>query len=118
MIVVPDFVVGFRELLTALPTRRRDVIVCLLCVCQRRHVLVVGKDGRYYLTFFHDVFVEFIRYLWSTVYDGVGLVFGIFSDAVASKATHVVLVDRVGGLYGIDVFVVVERCEKRLEIAN
>jgi len=64
------------------------------------------------------VFVEFIHYLWSTVYDGVGSVFGIFSDAVASKATHVVLVDRVGGLYGIDVFVVVERCEKRLEIAN
>jgi len=45
----------------------------------------------FYLAFFHDVFVEFIHYLWPTVYDGVGLVFGILTDAVTCKATHVVL---------------------------
>jgi len=92
-----DFVVGFREVVITLPTRRRAVIVCLLCVCQWVHVLVVGKYGRYYLTFMHYMLVEFIHYLWSIVYDGVGVVFWVFTDAVASKATHVVLVDGVGG---------------------
>ena len=37
------------------------------------------------------MFVEFIHYLWSTVYDGVGLVFGKLTDAVTCKAIHVVL---------------------------
>jgi len=32
-----------------------------------------------------------VHYLWSTVYDRVGLVFGIITDAVTCKATHVVL---------------------------
>ena len=60
----------------------------------------------------HYMLVEFIHYLWSIVYDGVGVVFWVFTDAVASKATHVVLVDGVGGFFGIDVFAAVDRGEK------
>jgi len=60
---MPDLVIGFREALTALPTRA--VIVCPLCVCLWVHVLVVGENGRYYSTFFYDAFIEFIHYLRS-----------------------------------------------------
>jgi len=55
------------------------------------------------------MFVEFVRYPRSTVYEGVGMVLRVFTNSVTSKATHVVLVDEVGGFHGIDVFVGVDR---------
>jgi len=55
------------------------------------------------------MFIEFVHYPPSTVYGGVGLVLGVFANSVASKATHVVLVNEAGGFYGIDVFVVVDK---------
>ena len=58
------------------------------------------------------MFIEFVHYPRSTVYDGVGLILGVFANSVASKATHVVFVDEVGGFRGIDVFVGVDRGEK------
>ena len=119
MVVVPDIVIWFREPLTALPTRPRAVVVCLLRICQWVHVLVVSEDGRYYLTFFHDMFVKFIHYLWSNVYDGVDLLLGIFTNSVTSKATHVVLVYQIGCFFSVYIFfVVVEGGEKALKVAN
>jgi len=55
------------------------------------------------------MFIEFVHYPRSTVYEGVGLVLRVFANTMTSKATHVVLVDEDGGFYGIDVFVVVDR---------
>ena len=109
MVVVSDFVVGFRKIFTALSTRRRAVVVCLLCVCQWVHVLVVGKYVGYCPAFLHDMFVKSVHYPWSTVYEGVGLVLRVFTNTMTCKATHVVLVDEVGGFRGIDVFVGVDR---------
>jgi len=43
------------------------------------------------------------------VYEGVGLALSVFANSVASKAAYVMLVDEVGGFYGIDVFVGVDR---------
>ena len=96
VVLVPVIVVWFRGPLTAILARRRAVVVCLLCICQWVHVLVLNEDGRYYVTFFHNMFVKFIHYLWSTVYDGVDLVFGIFANSLTSKGTHVVLIYQIG----------------------
>ena len=81
--------------------------------------MVVGEDGRYYLTFFHNMFIIFIYYLLSTVYDGVDLVFGIFANSLTSKTTHVVLVYQIGCFFNVYIFfVVVEGGEKGFEVAN
>ena len=101
--------VGFRKVLTARSTRRRAVVVCLLCVCQWVHVLVVGKYVGNNFAFLHGMFVEFVHYPRSTVYEGVRLVLGVFTNSVTCKATHVVFVDEVSGFHGIDVFVGVDR---------
>ena len=109
MVVVSDFVVGFRKVSTARSTRRRVVVVCLLCVCQWVHVLVVDKFVGYCPAFLHDMFIEFVHYPRSAVYEGVGLVLRVFANTMTSKATRVVLVDEVGGFHGIDVFVGVDK---------
>ena len=70
VVVVSDFVVGLRKVSTARSTRRRAVVVCLLCVCQWVHVLVVGKYVGNNFAFLHDMFVEFVHYPRSTVYEG------------------------------------------------
>jgi len=63
--------------------------------------------------------VKFIHYLWSTVYDGADLVFGIFANSLTSKATHVVLVYQIGCFFSVYIFfVVVEGGKKGLEVAN
>ena len=57
--------------------------------------------------------------MWSTVYDGVGLVFGIFANSLTSKTTHVVLVYQIGCFFSVYIFfVVVEGGEKGFEVAN
>jgi len=53
--------------------------------------------------------VKSVHYPRSTVYEGVGLVLRVFANTMTCKATHVVLVDEVGGIHGIDVFVGVDR---------
>ena len=105
MVVVSDFVVGFRKVSTALSKRRRAVIVCLLCVSQWVYVLVVSKYVGNNFAFMHDMFVKSVHYPRSTAYEGVGLVLRVFANSVTCKATHVVFVDEVGGFHGIDVFV-------------
>ena len=114
MVVVSDFVVGFRKVSTALSKRRRAVIVCLLCVSQWVYVLVVSKYVGNNFAFMHDMFVKSVHYPRSTAYEGVGLVLRVFANSVTCKATHVVFVDEVGGFHGIDVFVGVERGQKGL----
>ena len=43
MVVVSDLVIGCCKIVTALLTNGRSVIVCLLCIRQWRHVLVIGQ---------------------------------------------------------------------------
>ena len=63
--------------------------------------------------------IKFIHYVGTTVHDGVGLVLGVLTDSVASKATYLVLVYKVCCLNGIDVIiiVVVDGGEEGLEVA-
>ena len=61
------------------------------------------------MAFLHDMIIKNVHYSRSTVYEGVGLVLGVFANTMTCKATHVVLVDEVGGFHGIDVFIGVDR---------
>ena len=54
------------------------------------------------------MFVKFIHYVGATVHDGIGLVLGVLTDSVASKARELVLVYKVCCLDGIDVIIVVD----------
>ena len=92
MIVVSDLVIGSREGNAALPTNRRSVIVSLLTVCPRCHVLVVGKNLIYRMTFIHYVLIKLFRHVWSTGHDRVGLIFGVLAHSVAYKAADLVLI--------------------------
>jgi len=53
------------------------------------------------------MFVKFIHYIGATVHDVIGLVLGVLTDSVASKATELVLVYKVCCVDGIDVIIVV-----------
>ena len=48
--------------------------------------------------------VKFVHNVRSTVHDGVGLVLGVFTDAIACKTANFVFVNGVCGLDYIDVF--------------
>ena len=50
------------------------------------------------------MFVEFVHDVWSAVHDRVGLIFGVFADAIAGKATNLTFVSGVCGLVYINVF--------------
>jgi len=54
------------------------------------------------------MFVKFIHYIGATVHDRVGLVLGVLTDSVASKATDSVLVNEIGCFDGIDVVIDVD----------
>ena len=66
------------------------------------------------------MFIKFIHYIGTTVHDGVGLVLGVLTNSVTSKATDLVLVYEVCCLEGIDVIiiVVVNGGEEGLEVAH
>ena len=65
------------------------------------------------------MFVKFIHYIGATVHDRVGLVMGVLTDSVASKATDLVLVNEIGCLYGINVIIVfVDGGEEGLEVTD
>ena len=87
MVVMSDFVVWFRKILTAHSTRGRVVVVCLLCLsvstCPgRRQVcrILSGFRASRVRNIYPLPHVHCIRW--------VGLVFGVFANAVASKATR------------------------------
>ena len=80
MVVVSDLVIGCCKLVTALLTNCLSVIVCLLCMRQWRHVLIIGQYCSYYFTFIHYMFIKFIHYIGTTVHDGVALVLRILTD--------------------------------------
>ena len=65
------------------------------------------------------MFVKFIHYIGATVHDRVGLVLGVLTDSMASKATDLVLVNEIGCLDGINVIIVVmDGREEGLEVAD
>ena len=65
------------------------------------------------------MFVKFIHYIGATVHDRVGLVLGVLTDSIASKATDLVLVNEIGCLDGINVIIVVmDGREEGLEVAD
>ena len=65
------------------------------------------------------MFVKFIHYIGATVHDRVGLVLGVLTDSMASKATNLVLVNEIGCLDGINVIIVVmDGREEGLEVAD
>jgi len=54
------------------------------------------------------MFVKLVHYIGATVHDRVGLVLGILTNSVASKATDSVLVNEIGCCNGIDIIIVVD----------
>ena len=61
--------------------------------------------------------IKLVHDPWSTVHEGVGLIFGIQANSVACKP-HSMLINQIGRFYGVYVFVVLEGGEKGFEITN
>ena len=78
--------------------------------CERTSAANAGRSRKFErVLYIHDMIVKSVHYPRSTVYEGVGLALRVFANTMTCKATHVVLVDEVGGFHDIDVFVGVDR---------
>ena len=58
------------------------------------------------------MFIKFIHHPRATVHEGVGLIFGVLANSVTRKPTHSMLVNQIGRLYNVYVFVVLEGVRK------